>query len=132
MDSAIRSHLIAESTRQWARSIREAHALTTKNGGQFYAFLQPHLCSRGSTNELVATECTQRALGIALGSGYSEIRQAVSELRSEGINVVDLSTALDSLDSRTTYLDFVHVEDSSNAAIAEAIMESIDPDSKVR
>jgi hypothetical protein len=50
---------------------------------------------------------------------------ASKTLQRNGVPVIDLSSALDSLDAQTTFLDHFHVVDTGNEIIAKNILDHL-------
>ncbi|MFN4895151.1 MAG: SGNH/GDSL hydrolase family protein [Pseudomonadota bacterium] len=124
-DSEIRGRLVDETAQQWASVISEAHELTKKNSIHFLAFLQPHLSSHQQSSRAPKPNCTGEPIECALSSAHPDMQLASKTLQRNGVPVIDLSSALDSLDAQTTFLDHFHVVDTGNEIIAKNILDHL-------
>lgn len=121
----VRERLVEDTAAQWSSVITDAYKLASSNSARFMAFLQPNLYTHGRGDQPLVPQCAAGALECAFTAAYPAMQNATNELSKRGIPVFDLTAALDPLDAESTFLDFCHVVDTGNEAIAQAILQHI-------
>lgn len=109
-------------------NIRHAHQFTSEHHAHFYHFVQPNIftLAKYSKHEdtLMQSGLISSQVKDAFSAGFPILEDVSSKLSTEGIHTKSLADALNHLKT-PTYLDFAHITEEGNHAIAERIFEAI-------
>lgn len=125
--------LATEMSKRYVHNIRSAHDYSVSAGASFFHFLQPTLFSGQNTSHYQYQlrhnpYLVNAGIDKTLTEGYKRLRLATTELKSKNISSLDLSNLFDKRPTGEEYfLDWVHVSEKGNSAIANAIFTSIQP-----
>ena len=110
--------------------IRHANRFTSRHNALFFHFVQPNIftLAKHSQHEdiLMQSGLISSQVKEAFSAGFPILEVVSSKLSTEGIHTKSLADALNHLKT-PTYLDFAHVTEEGNKAIAKRIFEEIQP-----
>jgi lysophospholipase L1-like esterase len=121
------NRLAKQTANVYKENILAVHELCRKHDVPLLVFLQPvmYLLERPLLPyEQSIERYWGKTIAVSFRAGYPLLRNAIIELRQEGVHAWDLTNLFDNV-KKPVFIDYCHVESRGNALIARSILNRI-------